>query len=110
MRAVCVCLAAMMLAGCGGHARSLVRSCGDLGKSVRRADREKIDEGVLPATRSRIDNSSSGVRSTLRARGLWLGFETPTSLRAAFLRAGRCSPRRSAILSSSVVSTMALTV
>ena len=55
VRAVCVCLAAMMLAGCGGHARSLVRSCGDLGKSVRRGDRDKIDEGVLPATRSRVD-------------------------------------------------------
>ena len=50
-----VCVAVTMLAGCGGHARSLVHACGDLGKSVRRADREKIDEGVLPATRSRVD-------------------------------------------------------
>lgn len=46
---------ATMLAGCGGQARALVRSSADLGKAVRRTDREQIDEGVLPATRSRID-------------------------------------------------------
>jgi hypothetical protein len=46
---------ATMLAGCGGQARALVRSSGDLGKAVRRGDRERIDAGVLPATRSRID-------------------------------------------------------
>jgi hypothetical protein len=46
---------ATMLAGCGGQARALVRSSGDLGKAVRRADREQIDASVLPATRSRID-------------------------------------------------------
>ncbi|KIG18151.1 hypothetical protein DB30_01655 [Enhygromyxa salina] len=33
----------------------MVRSSGDLGKSVRRGDRDRIDEHVLPATRSRID-------------------------------------------------------
>lgn len=54
-RASMLCLVATLLAGCGGHARSLVSSCADLGKSIRRADREKIDEGVLPATRSRVD-------------------------------------------------------
>jgi len=48
-------LLATSLAGCGGQARALVRSSADLGKAVRRADVEKIDEGVLPATRSRID-------------------------------------------------------
>ena len=48
-------LLATTVAGCGGQARSLVRSSGDLGKAVRRADREKIDAGVLPATRSRVD-------------------------------------------------------
>jgi hypothetical protein len=32
-----------------------VRASGDLGKSVRRGDRDKIDQAVLPATRSRID-------------------------------------------------------
>lgn len=46
---------ATTLAGCGGQARALVRSSGDLGKAVRRGDREQIDAGVLPATRSRID-------------------------------------------------------
>ena len=46
---------ATLMAGCGGQARALVRSSGDLGKAVRRGDREAIDEGVLPATRSRID-------------------------------------------------------
>jgi hypothetical protein len=46
---------ATTLAGCGGQARALVRSSGDLGKAVRRADREQIDAGVLPASRSRID-------------------------------------------------------
>jgi hypothetical protein len=48
-------LLATTLAGCGGQARGLVRSSGDLGKAVRRGDREQIDAGVLPATRSRID-------------------------------------------------------
>jgi hypothetical protein len=48
-------LVATTVAGCGGQARALVHSSGDLGQSVRRADREKIDAGVLPATRSRID-------------------------------------------------------
>jgi hypothetical protein len=42
-------------AGCGGQARALVRSSGDLGKAVRRAERAKIDEAVLPASRSRVD-------------------------------------------------------
>lgn len=46
---------ATVLAGCGGQARALVRSSGELGKAVRRGDREAIDEGVLPATRSRVD-------------------------------------------------------
>jgi hypothetical protein len=46
---------ATLLAGCGGQARALVRSSADLGNSVRRADREQIDEGVLPAARSRVD-------------------------------------------------------
>ncbi|PRP90596.1 hypothetical protein ENSA5_63990 [Enhygromyxa salina] len=50
-----ICVMASFVAGCGGHARSLVQSSGDLGKSVRKGDRDKIDEGVLPATRSRID-------------------------------------------------------
>jgi hypothetical protein len=54
-RALTVCLVATVVAGCGGHARELVHASGDLGKSVRRGDREKIDVGVLPATRSRID-------------------------------------------------------
>lgn len=46
---------ATMLAGCAGQARALVRSSADLGKAVRRSDREQIDAGVLPATRARID-------------------------------------------------------
>jgi hypothetical protein len=46
---------ATFVAGCGGHARSLVSSSGDLGKAVRRGEREAIDEQVLPATRSRVD-------------------------------------------------------
>jgi hypothetical protein len=46
---------ATIVAGCGSHARSLVRSSADLGKSVKRGDKGKIDEGVLPAMRSRID-------------------------------------------------------
>lgn len=62
-RAPTVCLVATFVAGClagclggcGGHARALVRSSGDLGKSVRRGDTTKIDEAVLPATRSRVD-------------------------------------------------------
>lgn len=41
--------------GCGGQARALVRSTGDLGTAVRRGDREAVDEGVLPAMRSRVD-------------------------------------------------------
>lgn len=49
------CLLASFAVGCAGHARALVRSSGELGKSVRRGDRAKIDEGVLPATRSRLD-------------------------------------------------------
>lgn len=46
---------ATLVAGCGGHARSLVDASGDLGKAVRRGDQETIDESVLPATRARID-------------------------------------------------------
>jgi hypothetical protein len=46
---------AMLGSGCGGHARDLVSASGDLGKSVRRGEREKIDERVLPAARSRVD-------------------------------------------------------
>lgn len=49
------CGVAILVAGCGGHARLLVRSSADLGKAVRRGEREAIDEQVLPATRSRID-------------------------------------------------------
>lgn len=56
MRKVVVsCLVATLVAGCAGHARSLVRASGDLGKAVRRGDRAKIDVGVLPAARSRVD-------------------------------------------------------
>jgi hypothetical protein len=33
----------------------LVQASGDLGKSVRRGEREEIDERVLPAARSRVD-------------------------------------------------------
>lgn len=56
MRSVLVCcLLAIVAAGCGSHARSLVRASGDLGKSVRRAEREQIDQRVLPAARSRVD-------------------------------------------------------
>lgn len=56
MRNVVVsCLVATLVAGCAGHARSLVRASGDLGKAVRRGDRAKIDAGVLPAARSRVD-------------------------------------------------------
>ncbi|PRQ07515.1 hypothetical protein [Enhygromyxa salina] len=53
--ALTVCLVTTVVAGCGGHARALVHASGDLGKSVRRADRAQIDESVLPATRSRVD-------------------------------------------------------
>jgi hypothetical protein len=53
-RLACLVLA-ILLAGCGGQARALVRSSGDLGKAVRRGEREQIDAAVLPATRSRID-------------------------------------------------------
>jgi hypothetical protein len=49
------CLLAVFVIGCGGHARSLVHASGDLGKSVRRGEREEIDERVLPAARSRVD-------------------------------------------------------
>jgi len=42
-------------AGCGGQARALVRSSGDLGKAVRRGEQDKIDQAVLPASRSRVD-------------------------------------------------------
>lgn len=54
-RAAAAVVVATVVAGCGGHARSLVRASGDLGKSVRRADQEQIDESVLPAMRSRVD-------------------------------------------------------
>jgi hypothetical protein len=46
---------ATLVTGCGGHARSLVSASGDLGKSVRRGERDEIDERVLPAARSRVD-------------------------------------------------------
>lgn len=56
MRDVLVCcLVATFVAGCGSHARSLVQASADLGKSVRRGEREEIDERVLPAARSRVD-------------------------------------------------------
>jgi hypothetical protein len=54
-RILTVCLVATFVAACGGHARSLVHASGDLGKSIRRGDREKIEVGVLPAIRSRVD-------------------------------------------------------
>jgi hypothetical protein len=54
-RALACCLLATWVAGCGGHARSLVQASGDLGKSIRRGERDEIDERVLPAARSRID-------------------------------------------------------
>ncbi len=53
--ALVTCIVATTVAGCGGQARALVRSSGELGNAVRRADRDKIDEGVLPASRSRVD-------------------------------------------------------
>lgn len=53
--ATVVALAGLGLAGCGGQARALVRSSGDLGTAVRRQDRPQIDAAVLPATRSRLD-------------------------------------------------------
>jgi hypothetical protein len=56
-RILTACLVATFVAACGGHARSLVRASTDLGKSVRRGDREKIEVGVLPATRSRVDHA-----------------------------------------------------
>jgi hypothetical protein len=49
------CLLATWVTGCGGHARALVSASGDLGKSVRRGERDEIDERVLPAARSRVD-------------------------------------------------------
>ena len=48
-------MASPALSGCGGQARALVHSSGDLGKAVRRGDRDQINEHVLPATRSRVD-------------------------------------------------------
>jgi hypothetical protein len=53
--ATVVAFAGLGLAGCGGQARALVRSSGDLGTAVRRQDRPQIDAAVLPATRSRLD-------------------------------------------------------
>jgi len=50
--AVCASLSSI---GCAGHARSLVASSTKLGKSVRKGEREKIAQSVLPATRSRVD-------------------------------------------------------
>ena len=41
--------------GCAGHARSLVKSSAKLGKSVRKGERDQIEQSVLPATRSRVD-------------------------------------------------------
>lgn len=41
--------------GCGSHARRLVAASEDLGKSVRRGDREGIDARVLPGSRARLD-------------------------------------------------------
>lgn len=41
--------------GCAGHARELVDASVDLGKSVRRGDRERIDERVLPGSQARVD-------------------------------------------------------
>lgn len=55
MRSSLLCLLVMLATGCGGHARALVSASGDLGKSVRRGEREKIDQRVLPAARSRVD-------------------------------------------------------
>lgn len=45
----------LCVAGCGGQARALVHASGDLGKSVRRGDREDVDAQVLPASRTRVD-------------------------------------------------------
>lgn len=41
--------------GCGSHARRLVSASEDLGKALRRADREAIEEHVLPGSRARVD-------------------------------------------------------
>jgi hypothetical protein len=41
--------------GCGSHARGLVAASEDLGKSVRRGDREGIEARVLPGSRARLD-------------------------------------------------------
>ncbi len=41
--------------GCGSHARRLVSASEDLGKSVRRSDRERIETRVLPGSRARVD-------------------------------------------------------
>jgi hypothetical protein len=57
-RALACCVLATLVTGCGGHARSLVSASGDLGKSVRRGERDEIDERVLPAARSRIDDEA----------------------------------------------------
>lgn len=41
--------------GCGSHARKLVGASEDLGKSVRRGEREAIEARVLPGSRARLD-------------------------------------------------------
>lgn len=50
-----VLIMATSVTGCGGHARALVSASDDLGKAVRRGERDEIDERVLPAARSRVD-------------------------------------------------------
>ncbi len=55
MRSVLVLVLALATAGCAGHAHRLVQASDDLGKAVRRGDREKIDEHVLPGSRARVD-------------------------------------------------------
>jgi hypothetical protein len=41
--------------GCGSHARKLVAASEDLGKSVKKGEREAIEPRVLPGSRARID-------------------------------------------------------
>ncbi|MFV8754377.1 hypothetical protein ACNOYE_27845 [Nannocystaceae bacterium ST9] len=41
--------------GCGGHARRLVGASEDLGKAVRRGEREDVEAHVLPGSRARVD-------------------------------------------------------
>jgi hypothetical protein len=47
-------LAALSI-GCGSHARRLVASSEDVGKLIRRGDRENVEARVLPGSRARVD-------------------------------------------------------